>query len=172
MSEAPDTMARVLDTTAVGFRLQRFAVYNWGTFDGRIWQIEPSGRNQLLTGDIGSGKSTIVDGLTTLLFPSHRVVYNKAAGAERQERNPYSYVRGAFGAVQDENTRQSRGLYLRTERSYSVLLARFRNEAFNLEVSLAQVWWLKRGERNPERFYVARWISSTTSATSTGISSR
>jgi uncharacterized protein YPO0396 len=142
------------EDAAVGFRLAHFAVYNWGTFDGKVWRIDPGAHNMLLTGDIGSGKSTLVDGLTTLLFPSHRLVYNKAAGAERQERTPYSYVRGAFGAVQDEASRQSRGLYLRDERQYSVLLARFRNEGFDLDVTLAQVWWLKRGERNPERFYV------------------
>lgn len=155
MSDTSQDATRDAANDAVaGFRLDCFSIYNWGTFDGRAWQIEPHGRNQLLTGDIGSGKSTLVDGLTTLLFPSHRIVYNKAAGAERQERNAYSYVRGAFGAVQDETTRQSRGQYLRDERSYSVLLARFRNEGFDLDVTLAQVWWLKRGERNPERFYV------------------
>jgi uncharacterized protein YPO0396 len=149
----PEQIALAPDA-AVGFRLAHFAVYNWGTFDGKVWRIDPGAHNMLLTGDIGSGKSTLVDGLTTLLFPSHRLVYNKAAGAERQERTPYSYVRGAFGAVQDESSRQSRGLYLRDERQYSVLLARFRNEGFGLDVTLAQVWWLKRGERNPERFYV------------------
>ncbi|MGH8445895.1 MAG: ATP-binding protein [Solimonas sp.] len=151
-----DAVAELLLTTAseVGFRLARFSVYNWGTFDSKVWQIEPQCHNMLLTGDIGSGKSTLVDGLTTLLFPSHRVIYNKAAGAERQERTPYSYVRGAFGAVQDEDSRQSRGLYLRDERQYSVLLAHFHNAGYGLDVTLAQVWWLKRGERNPERFYV------------------
>ena len=64
-----------------GFRLERFEVYNWGTFDQRCWSFRPTGRNALLTGDIGSGKSTLVDALTTLLVPAHRVQYNKAAGA-------------------------------------------------------------------------------------------
>ena len=48
-----------------GFRLHRFEVLNWGTFDRHIWDIEPGGNNALLTGDIGSGKTTLVDGLTT-----------------------------------------------------------------------------------------------------------
>ena len=65
-----------------GFRLQQFQVLNWGTFDGRVWTLSLDGRNGLLTGDIGSGKSTLVDALTTLLLPANRVAYNKAAAAD------------------------------------------------------------------------------------------
>jgi uncharacterized protein YPO0396 len=60
-----------------GYRLHRFEVYNWGTFDGRVWAIDPCGENSLLTGDIGSGKSTLVDALTTLLVPAQRITYNR-----------------------------------------------------------------------------------------------
>ena len=74
------------DDTLAGFRLQRLVVFNWGTFDGRVWALRCDGRNALLTGDIGSGKSTLVDAVTTLLVPAHRVAYNKAAGAEARER--------------------------------------------------------------------------------------
>lgn len=65
-----------------GFRLLRFEILNWGTFDGRVWTLEPSTANGLLTGDIGAGKSTIVDAITTLLLPANRISYNRAAGAE------------------------------------------------------------------------------------------
>ena len=44
-----------------GFRLQRLEVYNWGTFDSRVWTLQAEGRNVLLTGDIGSGKSTFMN---------------------------------------------------------------------------------------------------------------
>lgn len=54
------------------------------------------GRNALLTGDIGSGKSTLVDAITTLLIPAHRVAYNKAAGAESRERTLRPYVLGHY----------------------------------------------------------------------------
>ena len=47
------------DTEQAGFRLRRFEVYNWGTFNGRVWRLSPDGANMLLTGDIGSGKSKI-----------------------------------------------------------------------------------------------------------------
>ena len=73
MLEAP-TLALdfVADDSRVGFRLQRLEVLNWGTFDKRVWRYELDGRNGLLTGDIGSGKSTLVDAITTLLVPAHR----------------------------------------------------------------------------------------------------
>ena len=67
---------------APGFRLVRFEVLNWGTFHRRVWGLEHSGNNALLTGDIGSGKSTLVDALTTLLVPRGQIAYNKAAGAD------------------------------------------------------------------------------------------
>jgi len=70
----------VADDSRVGFRLQRLEVLNWGTFDKRVWRLELDGRNGLLTGDIGSGKSTLVDAITTLLVPADRVAYNMATG--------------------------------------------------------------------------------------------
>ena len=50
----------VADDTRSGFRLHRLEVFNWGTFDARVWTLALDGRNHLLTGDIGSGKSTLV----------------------------------------------------------------------------------------------------------------
>src|SRR6266536_3032277 len=72
-----------VDDALTGYRLHRLEVLNWGTFDRRVWTLNLDGRNALLTGDIGSGKSTLVDAITTLLVPAHRVAYNKAAGADR-----------------------------------------------------------------------------------------
>jgi uncharacterized protein YPO0396 len=84
------------DDQLAGFRLHRLEVFNWGTFDGRVWTLRTGGKNALLTGDIGSGKSTLVDAVTTLLVPSHRVAYNKAAGADSRERSLRSYVQGYY----------------------------------------------------------------------------
>ena len=80
--------------TLSGFRLTRLELYNWGTFDQRVWSLDANARNTLLTGDIGSGKSTIVDAVTTLLLPANRISYNKAAGADTRERSLRSYVLG------------------------------------------------------------------------------
>jgi uncharacterized protein YPO0396 len=92
MKNEPLALDFAADDTLAGFRLQRLEVFNWGTFDGRVWTLRCEGRNALLTGDIGSGKSTLVDAVTTLLVPAHRVAYNKAAGADTRERT----LRSAF----------------------------------------------------------------------------
>jgi uncharacterized protein YPO0396 len=86
----------VNDPTRTGFRLHRAEVFNWGTFNRQVWHLEPGGSNCLVTGDIGSGKSTLVDAITTLLVPAQRITYNKAAGAESRERSLRSYVLGHY----------------------------------------------------------------------------
>ncbi|MFG6412295.1 ATP-binding protein [Roseateles sp. DC23W] len=143
------------DDTRVGFRLQCLQVLNWGTFDKRVWRHELNGRNGLLTGDIGSGKSTLVDAITTLLVPAHRVAYNKAAGADARERSLRSYVLGHYKSERNEVTGSARAVALRDASSYSVILGSFRNEGFDSTVTLAQVFWLKDPQGKPAQFYVA-----------------
>ncbi|WP_288379038.1 ATP-binding protein [uncultured Massilia sp.] len=137
-----------------GFRLHRFEVYNWGTFHQRVWRMHPGGDNMLLTGDIGSGKSTLVDALTTLLVPANKISYNKAAGAEARERSLRTYVLGHYKSERGDTGMTARAVPLRDHHSYSVLLGEFRNEGSDQVVTLAQVFWLKDPRGQPERFYV------------------
>ena len=138
-----------------GFRLDRLEIYNWGTFDGRVWTFGTGGRNGLLTGDIGSGKSTIVDAITTLLLPANRISYNKAAGAETRERSLRSYVLGYYKSERSEVTGSSRPVALRGPGTYSVILGVFANQGYDVTVTLAQVFWLRDGNTGqPDRFYV------------------
>ena len=145
----------VADDSRVGFRLQRLEVLNWGTFDKRVWRYELDGRNGLLTGDIGSGKSTLVDAITTLLVPAHRVAYNKAAGADSRERSLRSYVLGHYKSERNAVTGSSKPVALRDASSYSVILGVFRNEGYDQAVTLAQVFWLKDPQGQPARLFVA-----------------
>jgi len=142
------------DDGRVGFRLQWLEVLNWGTFDRRVWRFELDGRNGLLTGDIGSGKSTLVDAITTLLVPAHRVAYNKAAGADARERSLRSYVLGHYKSERNEVTGSARPVALRDASSYSVVLGVFRNEGYDQAVTLAQVFWLKDPQGQPARLFV------------------
>lgn len=139
--------------TLSGFRLQRLEVYNWGTFDGRVWTLHADGGNVLLTGDIGSGKSTLVDAVTTLLVPAHRVAYNKAAGAEARERTLRSYVLGHYKAARSDLGGAGRPVALRGPDDHAVILAVFRNTAYNQTVTLAQVFWLKDPHGQPQRLF-------------------
>jgi uncharacterized protein YPO0396 len=140
------------DKSLIGFRLHRMEVLNWGTFDRKVWKIEPYGFNSLLTGDIGSGKSTLVDAITSLLVPHQRIVYNKAAGADSKERSLFTYVRGEYKKKKNEWDSSSKSVFLRTENDYSVLLAYFYNEGYGQGVTLAQVFW-NRNERI-EKFFI------------------
>ena len=118
-------------------------VLNWGTFDQRVWTLELNGRNALLTGDIGSGKSTLVDAITTLLVPAQRIAYNKAAGAEAKERSLRSYVRGHYKSERNEASGNSKPVALRDAHAYSVILAVFHHAVLGETVTLAQVFWMK-----------------------------
>ncbi|MCI0687262.1 MAG: AAA family ATPase [Sporichthyaceae bacterium] len=138
-----------------GFRLQRLELRNWGTFDQRMWTFRVDGANALLTGDIGSGKSTIVDAITTLLLPANKISYNKAAGAESRERTLRSYVLGHYKSERSETTGISRPVALRDSRSYSVIVGVFGNNRLGTVVTLAQVFWTREDTSGPpERFFV------------------
>jgi len=130
-----------------GFRLQYLEVLNWGTFNKTIWRIEPGGFNSLLTGDIGSGKSTLVDALTSLLVPYNKITFNKAAGADGRERNILTYVRGEYKKEKEEITKTAKKIYLRPDdNTHSVIVANFYNEGYQEHITLAQVFWVKDGK--------------------------
>ncbi len=153
MSNLQTELDFITDDKLVGFRLQRFELLNWGTFDKHIWQIKPEGENALLTGDIGSGKSTVVDALTTLLVPTQKITYNKAAGAEAKERNLNSYVRGHYKSEKDAENLAAKQVALRDANNYSVLLGYFYNAGYDTHVTIAQVFWCKEEQNQPARFY-------------------
>jgi uncharacterized protein YPO0396 len=151
-----------------GFRLQRLEVLNWGTFDGQVWVLELKGRNILLTGDIGSGKSTLVDAVTTLLVPAHRIAYNKAAGADARERSLKSYVLGHYKSERSEESGLAKPISLRDEKSLSVILGLFYNEGYDQHVTLAQVFWIKDNQSQPARFFVGADCEMSIAADFTG----
>ena len=135
-----------IDNALAGYRLHGLEVLNWGTFDGAVWTITPGGRNSLLTGDVGSGKSTLVDALTTLLVPARSITYNKAAGAAARERSLLTYLLGAYKNEKVASSARARDVYLRERgKTYSVLLANFRNAGTGNDVALAQVLYLNSG---------------------------
>lgn len=52
-----------------GFKLDYLEVWNWGTFDKKVYHMNLHGNNSLLTGANASGKSTLIDALLTLMVP-------------------------------------------------------------------------------------------------------
>lgn len=128
-----------------GYRLIDLEVFNWGTFDKSIWHMELDGHSCLLTGENGTGKSTLIDAFLSLLVPNKRRSYNMSSGSSRRERNETTYVRGAF---QREKTRwdQIQIKYLRDEHSLSALAAHFANPLTKDRITLAQFFWFDGGE--------------------------
>lgn len=137
------------DENKSGFRLQYMELYNWGTFDEHVWKIAPGGETSLLTGANGSGKTTFVDALLTLIVPEKKYrFYNQSSGSEKKgDRTEESYVLGGYGSVHSDNGLSSKTLYLRDnkEQAYSILLAHFSNEA-EQSVTLFQVRWFSGHE--------------------------
>ena len=82
----PSSTVELGDARRAGYRLQHVEVLNWGTFDTQVWRFTPGPRPLCSPVTSARGKSTIVDALTTLLVPSHKAAYNKAAGADAKER--------------------------------------------------------------------------------------
>ncbi len=137
-----------------GFRLESIELYNWGTFNKKIYKLQIEGENGLLTGDIGSGKSTVVDAITTLLVPHQKITYNKAAGSTAKERTLYSYIVGEYKNSVDEDSGTSKAIALRDGKNYTVLLARFENSYSNEVVTVAQFFWLTQGTRQPNKMFI------------------
>ncbi|WP_102141917.1 ATP-binding protein [Mycobacterium hubeiense] len=155
MSETLFSTTELGEGRGAGYRLHYAEVYNWGTFDDHVWRFTPGTDTALLTGDIGSGKSTIVDALTTLLVPSHKAAYNKAAGADSKERTLRSYVEGHYKSERNEATGKSRPKGLReNKRTYSVILGVFCNHGYDETVTLAQVFQQRESTGQPYRFFV------------------
>jgi uncharacterized protein YPO0396 len=130
-----------------GYRLKRLEILNWGTFHGKVHILAPDGRWSLLVGENGSGKSTAVDALRTLLVPPRLLQgsYNDAARdvteKRRADRSRRSYVRGAWMTASKEDSVSGTVQYLRDPGVQSVILAVFANDHTGRSVTLAQVLW-------------------------------
>ena len=75
--------------------LHQLEVYNWGPFSG-FHQAEFDPAGTAIIGPTGSGKTTLVDALMTLLVANPR--YNLAStGGHESDRTLMSYVRGVLG---------------------------------------------------------------------------
>jgi uncharacterized protein YPO0396 len=139
-----------------GFRLRRLEMLNWGTFHEKVAVLAPEGHWTLLVGETGSGKSTAVDALRTLLVPPRSLSYNDASGDQkRRDRTRRSYVRGTFASASEEESGTAVPQNLRGPGEYSILLAVFGNEHTGETVTLAQLLW-ELNEKVEELYAVAR----------------
>ena len=129
------------DVTAAGqWRLARIELFNWGTFD-KYHVIDVSREGLLLTGASGSGKSTIIDAISTVMSPAAKTGYNAAAsnGARRDRgRNYNNYVRGAWGHASDGAGETTRKFLRAREATWSGILLRFEDGLQREDMSPAE----------------------------------
>lgn len=135
-----------------GYRLSKIELYNWGTFDGTVHGFHPRGEWALLVGENGTGKSTIVDALLTLLVRPNTRKYNFASGAAKTERDERTYIQGAYDkAIGPTGTPQLK--YLRPgNKHYSALLACFENPQTGKIFTIGQILYLDSNNK-PKKFY-------------------
>lgn len=116
------------DPQVAGFKLDYMEVWNWGTFNDKVYRMTPHGNNSLLTGANASGKSTLIDALLALLVPlQNKRFYNQSSGAEKKgNRTDITYFFGNYGQQQEGESGAS-SLKLRDKSARSVLLATFNN---------------------------------------------
>ncbi len=127
-----------------GYRLHKVEVYNWGTFHNEIYNISPDGNTSLLTGKNGSGKTTYIEALLTLLVPEGRKrTYNLVSG-QKGERTEESYVLGEYGTAENEDGKFTERHRNDKNKAVSVILAVFKNE--ERYVTLLQVRWFLNNE--------------------------
>lgn len=127
-----------------GYRLRYMEVFNWGTFNEKIYRLQTNGKTSLLTGANGSGKTTLIDALLTILVPGNKRFYNQSSGAEiKKERDENSYFWGFHGKTYSESEERAQTEQLRhkSENPYSVLLACFQNAGLLQSITLVQVRW-------------------------------
>ena len=126
------------------WRLARVELLNWGTFDGHH-RIDVARKGQLFTGASGSGKSSLLDAIATVLTPDRWLRFNSAAqesSARGDDRSLVSYVRGAWSKEADESLDRAVSTYLRKSATWSGILLRFENEQ-DAPVTLARLFHLR-----------------------------
>ncbi|WP_168625644.1 SbcC/MukB-like Walker B domain-containing protein [Cryobacterium sp. BB307] len=126
------------------WRLSRVEVLNWGTFDGH-YQIDVARKGHLFTGASGSGKSSLLDAIATVLTPDRWLRFNAAAqesSARNDDRSLVSYVRGAWSKEADEHLDRAVSTYLRKGATWSGILLRYDNDR-DAPVTLARLFHLK-----------------------------
>lgn len=99
-----------------GYRLKTLQILNWGVFDKKVVTFSFDGKSTILTGLNGSGKTTTVDAILTLLIPSNKRFYNLSSeNSKKRERDEKNYVLGAYGFKQEEDNKAAQYLRQKNE---------------------------------------------------------
>lgn len=100
------------------WQIDNLKMINWGVYNGGPHTIDfakgETGSLTMVTGNSGTGKSTVLDALMTLLFKSGRQMNQASSqGQEKDKRSIYSYVRGYINETEDPDTGRNVVSYFR-----------------------------------------------------------
>ncbi len=153
---APESMMAGL--FAQQWRLARMQVVNWGTFCGYHDFALATNRTDgtapviMITGESGTGKSTLLDAKTAVLqrnnvrfnSASNAVAHGRARGGS--QRSIYSYVLGKQDDVLDPDTGEEHESFLRTTATpqWSAVVLGFADTS-GAGFSAARFWYLPQG---------------------------
>ena len=140
-----------------GFRLDQLQILRWGTFDGPNYHtVNARSLSACLTGANGSGKTTALDALATLLIPPDYLAYNVAASGDgsKRDRNKRSYIRGAWSRKEAGDSGVAATEYLRLPGTLSVILAVFTDRFMQRSVTLAQILWVTSANTWETRYLI------------------
>lgn len=125
------------------WRLAEVQLVNWGTFQG-FSTLPVARRGHLFTGPSGSGKSSLLDGIATVLTPVTSLRFNLAAQGSRDrgdQRSLISYVRGAWSRTTDDTHDRIVSAYLRPGTTWSGIALRF-DDGRGASLTLARLFFV------------------------------
>lgn len=159
------TAAADVQMIADRWMLESRRLVNWGTYEG-YHEFRPSTDGTLpvtlLAGASESGKSTLVDAQTSLLYPTG-TPFNKASNSGRSERSDYTYLRGMTGVGNTDAGDEP--LYLRGRGAdgspqpvWGAIVDTYRNRTTGQVLSCGKFLYLLAGDgRGEVRRYYVTW---------------
>ena len=127
-------------------RVARLQLVNWGTFHG-YFDLPVPRAGLLVTGPSGSGKSSLLDALASVLVQPRWLQFNAAAqegGAADRSRTLVSYVRGAYKREADGATGEVSTTFLRAGATWSAVALTF-DDAGGRLTTVLRLFHLPRG---------------------------
>ncbi len=142
-------MSNLFSDDSSGYRLKTLQILNWGVFDRTVKTFEFHDKSTILTGFNGTGKTTAVDAILTLLIPSNLRWYNLSSDSvKKRERDVENYVRGAYGNSGDGVTN-----YLRDKSALSIINGIFEDPSEERALTLLQVRYFS-GDRLETKYVI------------------
>lgn len=148
------------------WQIDNLKMINWGVYNGGPHTIDfakgETGSLTMVTGNSGTGKSTVLDALMTLLFKSGRQMNQASSqGQEKDKRSIYSYVRGYINETEDPDTGRNVVSYFRgTDTNGNKLpvwaaVSLTLSNAAGGQITIAGFFYIKAGEtKNATKFWI------------------